>query len=717
MLNSIQDTQDTVTYNKVLVVYTSYPLRGEWFWTTETAYKVLHVDKVVSIYDETYKVDNEPYGTVIYSVYKPVIFLKDIPLDTIVNQDSRYTSITLTRTPSNPTESSYDVLSIMSVDIKNTSPLYMDTNNYITELQDIDDSQLKRVDVITPCVSIKYLEECMRSVKKQTYIGVLHWIVIDGEEYYNKYYVEFNKLRQEMEHTYSCRFHILPENTGMVQGKVIHYGHRVLNTMAHQLSGYYISILDDDNTIEPTHISSLVCATQSVSESIGAFSFRNIMDIHGTYITRDEYESLGCIMKPTGYYLCDTSTYLFNREKVIPYLHTMYGPIGDRRLTVSMFVNNVFRLVPTGVSTLNYRNHKIPINFFTDNKYLDTTKPMLWVFHFNKYSTQEALRVAYGYTSPSILSEFHPYMLSGLVSKFQLLDGYSTSNLQHIPLGSSVLIHLCNPSTLPISMLQQRTDLKVYTFTIESPNIRHQEQWNENFLKSFTSHVITYEPSLFTSLPTTECHNYKRVFKDTLQLEKILHQTKYIQWNEKYNGMIMVLENRSLSGIYSINGKTLECWDHKRKELVERLVSIHENNYHIVVVGAGWNTTSETPNKYTVLCSHSTRFNDKVHAVEYYTHYKYVLIIENCSASNYVSEKVIDAWIAGSVPIYMGGSMRDDVEESMVIRITDINTLTWKYILDQGEHVFNNIMINRFNVLSKYTSIKYCDVIYNMINE
>ena len=49
-----------------------------------------------------------------------------------------------------------------------------------------------KVAVVTPTIGSSYLDECMRSVQKQSYEELTHYIFLDGEEHFDKVYPTTN---------------------------------------------------------------------------------------------------------------------------------------------------------------------------------------------------------------------------------------------------------------------------------------------------------------------------------------------------------------------------------------------------------------------------------------------------------------------------------------------------------------------------------------------
>ena len=91
-----------------------------------------------------------------------------------------------------------------------------------------------RIQVITPTIGTKYLQQAIDSVYNQT-IPVEHLIVADGG------------FEAELKLYNNCNMVFLPENTGRNGWN----GHRVYATMPLLSNADYILFLDEDNWFEP----------------------------------------------------------------------------------------------------------------------------------------------------------------------------------------------------------------------------------------------------------------------------------------------------------------------------------------------------------------------------------------------------------------------------------------------------------------------------------
>jgi hypothetical protein len=54
----------------------------------------------------------------------------------------------------------------------------------------------------------------------------------------------------------------------------------------------------------------------------------------------------------------------------------------------------------------------------------------------------------------------------------------------------------------------------------------------------------------------------------------------------------------------------------------------------------------------------TNRMFDDTNIYQFNSRFNFALIVENCNAVNYVSEKIYDAWVAGCIPIYFGNNSK-----------------------------------------------------------
>jgi glycosyltransferase involved in cell wall biosynthesis len=146
---------------------------------------------------------------------------------------------------------------------------------------------MSKVTIITATVGNPRLADCILSVRNQTHADIDHLLVCDGRERETVVIQEFDRALQKQE---GALKHVKPVWLPYSIGKDRWNGHRIYAAGAFMADGDYVMYLDDDNTLEPDHIESLltVCETND-----WAYSLRNIVDKDGKFLCQDNCESLG----------------------------------------------------------------------------------------------------------------------------------------------------------------------------------------------------------------------------------------------------------------------------------------------------------------------------------------------------------------------------------------------------------------------------------------
>lgn len=197
-----------------------------------------------------------------------------------------------------------------------------------------------RIQVITPTVGTKHLQQAVDSVKAQT-IPTEHLIVVDG------------RLDNEFKMYENGTCVQLQENTGHSGWN----GHRIYAAFPLLSGADYILFLDEDNWFEPDHVEQLVNFVKE-NDLQWAYSLRNIVNQAGEFVTQDNCESLGKwnSVFPPNHYFVDTNCYCFKRKYLARYAHNFYTNefYADR-----LFFNEISKQLPefdcNGEHTINYR--------------------------------------------------------------------------------------------------------------------------------------------------------------------------------------------------------------------------------------------------------------------------------------------------------------------------------------------------------------------------
>jgi glycosyltransferase involved in cell wall biosynthesis len=571
--------------------------------------------------------------------------------------------------------------------------------------------------VVTPTIGSAHLARCIESVQGQTLLGVEHLIVVDGPEFVEA----VDKLVEPYLLKKKINVLVLPFNVGAGGW----CGHRVYASLPFLLDADYVAYLDEDNTYDKDHLQSMLELVQSKSLD-WAYCLRRIVDQDGRFVANDDCESLGGLCHTVMHwsdFLVDTSCYFMSVDVArAASPHWMRrtrqkdGQEADRSVTKFLLTHALFKGDCTRKYSLNYAvgsaTTSVSGQFFLEGnqifRYNFGERPTVYIFHFNAHQTETFLTTMHKTERSYALDEWQMTLLRGLSSKYNLVNGYAMEPL--IVPGSVVYVSMCHVHELPMATLR-RTDVKKILYTIESPNIRHQQQWDLGFLTQYFDHVLTYWRPMLTQHPgAVFCpQNTHHLDLDNPKDRQLLHgPTRKVG-----RDVVMVLECRDLGGDYAINGWPLRCLDPLRKHYVASLDNI-------TVFGLGWDRFKDNPHLKIGHTKH--RSLDEKSTVDILKNYTFVLIVENTNADGYVSEKIYDAWIAGCIPLYYGNN--NDlvgIPEDMYVDLKQfatsadlqkfLNKLTLKKITAMRKH----ILANREAQLQKVSTTAFAEVFEKVV--
>jgi len=518
--------------------------------------------------------------------------------------------------------------------------------------------RIPKIAVITATLGGEFLDKCIESVQKSALPNIEHWIVVDGKEHEGK----VNTIISKYEHRHPIVKLVLPRNVGAGGW----CGHRVFGSVPWLVDADYIAYLDDDNVVTPSHYSDLLRGIVKNPENKWAYSLRYLIDKDGNTIGKDNCESLGGIshtIDGRGEYLIDTSCYLIERKLAItlgPTWNTKFRdetglPNPDRELCKNLLMTAPHALVRK--HSLGYRigstNLSVAGEFFKRGnqifgydfeKYED-----IYIFHFSEKATQDFMVARHKYSQRSFaLDEWQLTTLRGLDGmnggKFNLLNGFS--NFPNLPHGATVLVTLCNPGEIPLDFLAQRTDLNRIVYTLESPNIRHSGQWNAQWLTKHFDVLMTYfKPLLDTrkDVVFTQHNAHHGNLDDPNDRAALLRENAGTG-----RSTCIVLERRPelmKKQEYAINGVHLKCLDYLREDLVKGLDDV-------TAFGINWAEIADGKKIKTFQNVH--RSKDPKSSVDHKMNFVFDLVVENCDAEWYTSEKFYDSLSAGCIALYYG---------------------------------------------------------------
>ena len=558
--------------------------------------------------------------------------------------------------------------------------------------------------VVTPTTGTPYLERCIASVQKQT-LPVYHMVVVDGKEYEEEVHRIIDRFEKK---PYVI---VLPLNTGGNHWN----GHRVYASAPLLLEATHLLYLDEDNWYEPWHVEKLY-KTMKQHHLDWVHSLRKIWK-NDECICHDNCESLG-VLYPTVIhkddYLVDTSSFMFRWDVALAvsphWLHKVrQGDIEADRAVTQFLMSHRSRGGCSYDHSLNYTvahisNQSVTQDFFLKGnqaRQLDFTKPTVYVFHFNPQMTYKMLQSLDKNDRSYALDEWQMTLFRSLRTRYNLLNGFAIS---HVPIGAVAIITMCQSQDLPFDRLKSK-DWKCVLYTVESPNIRHQNQWDLMFLKTHFDHVMTYwTPVLEDETFGTFCpqNSHHLDFDNPLDMALLVHPTRQVG-----RDVVMVLENRSLKGRYRINGTTLYCLDPLREAFIQDLQDI-------TVYGTGWEKYKDHPK---IRVGHTLhRSKDHRTTIDIMKDYTFVMIIENTDAQGYVSEKIYDAWIAGCIPLYYGNiHPRNGIPSNMYIDLKSFpsSEAVQEYLdsldIDTIHGMRKTILDNRMTVLGQVSTKAFAD--------
>lgn len=214
---------------------------------------------------------------------------------------------------------------------------------------------MSKVTVITATVGNPLLPFTIKSVANQTHRDVQHLLVVDGRERWETVSELVDSVENEvvLDH---LDILAMPYSIGKDRWN----GHRIYAAGAFQAEGDFIIWLDDDNSLEPTHIEDCLKVIEAGND--WAYSFRNIVDKNHQFITRDDCESLGkwaSVLAPTDFFI-DVNCYFIPTTLAIHLGPAWYRkfrepgkPEVDRVLAHTLMNNNL-KFDTTYKYTVNY---------------------------------------------------------------------------------------------------------------------------------------------------------------------------------------------------------------------------------------------------------------------------------------------------------------------------------------------------------------------------
>lgn len=583
------------------------------------------------------------------------------------------------------------------------------------------------VTIITPTIGSPYLKDLLKSINEQIGLNsdftIEHFIVIDNAP---SHITEVNTIMNQVNEEKGITRHIfnIPFGSGLNNYK----GHKIYSAIPQFANGTYTIFLDDDNFIKAEHIITFLNKMKE-DDYDWIYSLRCISDKNNKIVSTDYCESLGYlnhVFYNQNSYLIDTNCYFVKSEIVKQVCHIWnkraeYNDNDPDRMFGRILMANFKKYVCTKKDTLCYRTIEdgkgVSTELFKNgnNKMYElykkhdiVTLPTIFLIHFDPKQTERMIQRIYSSSKDEsresvAYKQWQLNLFDDLSDKLHIKNAYTSP---FIPSGSIIWVHMCDYNTLPKHILE-RKDLYKILYTIESPNIRHQAQWDKTFLENNFDIILTYWNDLFkvraeNTIYFPFIHRYD--FNNQNDMKLITNK-------EKIPSACILLENRDFKNNYKINETILEANDYKRKMAVENIAKYIK----VYCYGDSWKKVQDeinqrNKNQNVISKETPSRFLDSDKTIDYYEKHTFSIILENCNASGYVSEKIYDAWSVSSIPIYYGNfndQLKKFIGEDIPIdkMMIDLNKIGVENIGNYINDLYNDDILEIVENINKYKKI------------
>jgi hypothetical protein len=120
-------------------------------------------------------------------------------------------------------------------------------------------------------------------------------------------------------------------------------------------------------------------------------------------------------------------------------------------------------------------------------------------------------------------------------------------------------------------------------------------------------------------------------------------------------------------------------------------------------------------------CSAKNRNLDQERVIDLMSNYTFCLIIENCNADGYISEKIYDALTVGCIPLYYGNKNNIlQIPDDCYIDLKSIAPKNLPNLIDNIDSEFiqlfrENIYKKRMDILNKVSINAYTKIIESVV--
>ena len=594
--------------------------------------------------------------------------------------------------------------------------------------------------ILTPTTGNLRLGKLIQSINNQIDnisipIKIEHFIIIDGPDFKDN----TQQILNDNPPTNHERFVIqLPFNTGKNGGNFL--GHKIYASFGQLVRGDWVLLADDDNWYDSNHFNSLIetiCKYNQKSkyrkDIEWLYCLRKIEDDTQGYVCNDNCESLGYlhnVFYNVNSHLIDTNCFCIRSDIMIACSNiwnleaTNNVKDPDRVFTMKL-MRDYPNYVCSQQYTLNYytgnrdnsvkselfvKGNEIILNTFGD---IPWQRPILYIAHFDSFHTQIIINRVYGGNKKPFASitydQWNLNFFDKLSETFLLISAYHKP--EYVPSGSKLLLNFCNPTDLPTTLLS-RNDIEKIVYTYESPNIRHASQWDLSYLLPKFDKILTYWKPMLNISKFVDNRITYLPFIGRFDMSNQNDLNCIIKNKNIGKKVCMVLENRNICGKYKINEIELNAQDYLRKEYAIQL------GKRIYCYGSTWKPMENIIN----YCPAINRQLDKERVIDLMSDYTFCLIIENCDADGYISEKLYDALTVGCIPLYYGNKNNLlGIPDDCYIDLKQIKPSDLPVFIDHIDDNFielfrGNIYKKRMDIFEKVSINTYARMIENVVS-
>jgi hypothetical protein len=206
---------------------------------------------------------------------------------------------------------------------------------------------MKSATIIITTIGDPALAHAVQAALNQDHPNTKVWVVTNGREHEHRVapiLATFNDSRLSS--------WTVPENIGYE----MLFGCRILAAACYLVDSDYLLFLNNDDWMDPNHVSSLIAAIETNQWDWG-YSLRKIMDKDGSFLCNDNCESLGKwpAFNGQGVHHVDLSCFCLKKDVAPSVAHSLYYRQYHDRTLLACLRQHYPHFGTTGLYTLNYR--------------------------------------------------------------------------------------------------------------------------------------------------------------------------------------------------------------------------------------------------------------------------------------------------------------------------------------------------------------------------